>query len=356
MRSKINLVILTPGFAENESDTTCIPSLQLYLENLKTSCPEIDISIIAFYYPFAPGHYIWKGIPVYATDGYHGTQKKMVTGYRVLKHLFVLNKTKKIDILHAFWLTDTALIGSFIRILTGIPIVMTAMGQDVKKENRYLRFIPFSIANLTFLTTFQSNHNSRLIRKRKFKVIPFGVDPGLFNHTTTDRTTDILGVGSLNTVKNFQDFIYILFHVSKVFPNIVCKILGEGPERESITKLISKFDLEKNVILTGKVSHAMVIREMHSAKVLLHTSKFEGQGLVINEALASGSYVVSYQTGIATELKSNKVFTGSGRDELIRNVINILQKTEPVYTSQMTHKISDTVNQFLNIYSEAIKQ
>ena len=53
MKKKLDtLVILSPGFAANEADTTCLPPMQLFVKALKEICPGLNIIVIAFQYPF----------------------------------------------------------------------------------------------------------------------------------------------------------------------------------------------------------------------------------------------------------------------------------------------------------------
>ena len=50
-RTKI-LVILTPGFAKDETDTTCLPMQQSFIRCLNKMIPHLNIIILAFQYPF----------------------------------------------------------------------------------------------------------------------------------------------------------------------------------------------------------------------------------------------------------------------------------------------------------------
>ena len=61
---KKTLVILIPGFPENERDSTCVPFPQSFVKNLKQINPFLHIIVIAFQYPFSPGTYDWHGVEV----------------------------------------------------------------------------------------------------------------------------------------------------------------------------------------------------------------------------------------------------------------------------------------------------
>jgi glycosyltransferase involved in cell wall biosynthesis len=351
IKSQINLVVLTPGFAVDEKDTTNIPSLQLYLQNLKSSFPQINIQIITFHYPTKRGWYIWNGINVFAIGG-HKTKIGMISIWiRVLIQLLSLKRKFGIDVVHAFWLIDTTLIGLLFRLFTRTPLVVTAMGQDVKKGNGYLKMLRIFKTDLIFLSQFHAGYNPKLSLHRDFRIIPFGVDPVFYDLPLLDRSTDILGVGSLNKVKNYRDFIEIIRYVAQVLPELRCRIIGEGTERLYIEQLISKYKLERTITLVGEIAFEKVAQEMKSCKVLLHTSLFESQGLIFTEALACGAYVVSYHVGITKELISKRIFTGESKNQLSSQLVDILQKKEPDYSPEILYTINKSCTQYNNIYT-----
>src|SRR5205823_163183 len=72
-------------------------------------------------------------------------------------------------------------------------------------------------------------------------------------------------------------------------------ILGEGPERSALTALIESLNLGGRVELVGHV--ARVRPWLDRAHALLLTSRFEGYGAVVVEALAAGRPVVATPCG-----------------------------------------------------------
>ena len=104
-----------------------------------------------------------------------------------------------------------------------------------------------------------------------------------------------------------------------------------------------------NIQLAGELPYEKVVNAMCSARILLHTAKFEGQGLVITEALAAGLYVVSYPVGIAASISSKKLMTGNTPAELAGHIHTILQ-SEPDYTPDIRYTIGDTCREYLEIY------
>jgi len=46
MKDKQTLIILSPGFAANEEDTTCLPAQQSFILTLKKNFPSLNIIVI----------------------------------------------------------------------------------------------------------------------------------------------------------------------------------------------------------------------------------------------------------------------------------------------------------------------
>lgn len=354
MRSKIDLVILTPGFAADEDDTTAIPSLQLLIGNMRSLYPGINIYIIAFHYPFRSGLYEWKGIPVFAAGGARWKPFKLFLWARIILHLLKLKRERGIDILHAFWLSDTALLALLLGRLTGIRVLVTAMGQDIKKQNKFLPLIRRLKPKLITISEFQAASLPSGFSHRLVEVIPFGIDSKYYNSESRVRHWDILAVGSLNEVKNYQDFIRIIKYLTGSFTGLRCGIIGEGGQRGEIERLVAQYGLQGHITLFGELPYREVITKMQESKILLHTSLFEGQGLVLTEALAAGSYVVCYPVGTAWSGAVQKIRTGATADELEHILSNILNDPNPDFSPVIFCGIEETCRRYYEIYSTLV--
>ena len=62
-------VILTPGFAANEADTTCLPFLQILVKAINKNFSSIKIIILCFQYPFSANEYLWNDNKVISLGG-----------------------------------------------------------------------------------------------------------------------------------------------------------------------------------------------------------------------------------------------------------------------------------------------
>lgn len=100
----------------------------------------------------------------------------------------------------------------------------------------------------------------------------------------------VLGVGRLIEAKNFELLIRAFAQTRNVTP---CRlvILGEGPLREHLEALVVELGLNADVLMPGSVDNPMAW--MSRAGVFVLSSRREGFGNVIVEAMASGAPVVA---------------------------------------------------------------
>ncbi|MGG4407199.1 glycosyltransferase family 4 protein [Niallia taxi] len=72
-------------------------------------------------------------------------------------------------------------------------------------------------------------------------------------------------------------------------------VAGDGPDREKFQKLISDNNLQDKFILKGSVSSEELVDIYSSGSIFISTSRWEGFGLVITEAMACGLPIISFK-------------------------------------------------------------
>ena len=100
----------------------------------------------------------------------------------------------------------------------------------------------------------------------------------------------IVAVGRLSVEKSYHTLIMALKIVRQKLP-VRLLILGEGSERQNIQALVEAQGLVNDVELAGFVSNPYAF--MKRAALYVLSSRFEGLGNVLVEALALGCHVVS---------------------------------------------------------------
>lgn len=100
----------------------------------------------------------------------------------------------------------------------------------------------------------------------------------------------ILSVGRLAKIKGYQDLLKTFNEIIK-YKDARLVIIGEGPYRSELEKIIHELHLQDNVRLMGYVENPYPYMELSSVLVL--TSYKEGFGNVLVEGLYCGAQVVS---------------------------------------------------------------
>ncbi|MGV6829057.1 MAG: glycosyltransferase [Flavobacteriales bacterium] len=337
-----HIVLLTPGFPENEADTTCIPALQLFAKKLQEE-ESIKLSIVTLHYPFKKRIYNWYSATVYALgfkNKFSFTKKS-----RVLKTINQIHLENPINSLHTFWLGECAYYGLLFSKKQDIKHICTLMGQDAKKGNRYVNKLALDQITLVSLSKF---HQELFYKNYQTKtlVIPWGIEKPLFKNEK--KQIDIIGVGSFIKLKNYIHFIKTIKILKEETPTIKAIIIGEGPTQKQLESEARKYNLENNILFLGKLNYNTTQQYIAQAKILLHPSHYESFGLVFAEALANKTFIVSKKTGFASDSEVWK--TGDTVEDFARLVKEFLKNKFPEKSNYP--QVKDTVAQYLKLYEK----
>ncbi|MCX6199156.1 MAG: glycosyltransferase family 4 protein [Bacteroidetes bacterium] len=343
-----HVVFITPGFAKDENDASCIPPLQLFAKHLAQQ--NFKVTVVALEYP-EKKNYQWHLVNVYSCGGNNAIVAKPFTWLKATALLKKINQECKIDVVHSFWLQDTMLVGNYFARKYSIPYLTTMMGQDVLPSNNYLKVLSLSKQKLVALSNFHANTLNATTQKVVHKIIPWGIDKNEFpEFNAGKRTVDILAVGSLNQVKNLNEFIEVVALVKNDFPKVNAIIAGDGLLRNELEGKVKQLNLSNNINFKGHLQRPEILQLMQQSKILLHISKFESYGYVFAEALWSGMKIVSHKVGIANEQNS---FIGNSTQELANNCVDVLQ-TVKTFTPIETTFIQQTVADYIDLYNKLL--
>jgi len=127
------------------------------------------------------------------------------------------------------------------------------------------------------------------------EVIPGGVD---FNNITATSghhiPSDIIFAGRLIKEKNLDLLIKAVNIVKKSVPNVNCLIIGDGPERESLMRLVGELNLGENIHFEPFFNNQSTLYSyMKGSRVFVLPSIREGFGICVLEANACGLPVIT---------------------------------------------------------------
>lgn len=110
----------------------------------------------------------------------------------------------------------------------------------------------------------------------------------------------VLSVGTLSERKGHEYLVRAVAAIRPEMPDLVCRIIGEGPERPKLEAIIAQLGLAGTVELCGKRPHAEVLGEMSWCDVFALASWGEADGTVYGEAAQFGTPVIACaEEGIA---------------------------------------------------------
>ena len=342
MNNNPHLVFFTPGFPENEQDSLCIPALQIFIKAFAPRFPG-KISIITFQYPYQKNHYRWHGIDVYALGGKNRRFNKFWIWHQAKKICKKINQQQPVTRLHSFWMGECAMVAADLSRKYRLPHICTLMGQDVLPKNAWFK----KIKNLPMLISLSAFHARQLQTNHHLSstIIPWGI--AIKDTPVIRKKIDLIGIGSLIPLKRFDGFIEMVGRLKTFNPDINCKIIGAGILKDRLAAQIKNKGLTKNITLMGALPYAESQRLIAQSKVLLHLSDFESFGMVVIEALALQTRVITRPVGIANEIAA--VQKTNSKEEtltLLRKALKENELPSPVY-----YDIENTVSKYLEMFA-----
>lgn len=139
--------------------------------------------------------------------------------------------------------------------------------------------------------------------KKDIRVLPTGVELKKFKntkkgflHSKLDIKKEnkiLLYVGRLGREKSVDFLIKAFKMVLAKDKNTVLVLVGDGPERKSLTRLAAELKVDEKVYFLGFMDPEFIPSVYADSDLFVFASKTETQGLVVPEALASGLPVVA---------------------------------------------------------------
>lgn len=339
------MIILTPGFPKDENDTTCLPTQQLFARTLKHVFPKLEVKIIALHYPYYQTTYKWHGIDVYPLNG--NSRKgilRLLTWYKCYSLLAqIVSQQNTLGIL-SFWCNETALIGKYFSKRRKIDHKIWISGQDAKKENVFVKWIKPSPNDLVAMSDFLK---TEFYKNHKIEVGHVVYNGVAATFTNVSKDIDIVGVGSLIPLKQYEVFMSVVAETRRQKPSLTAVLVGKGPEEKNLKKLIKDLSLEEKVQMPGEVDHDTLMAWMNRARVLLHPSQYEGYSTVCLEALANGCHVVSFVRAETNRVKNWHVV--KDQSEMTAKTKQLLE-SEADFKPVLMRDIETTVKQMISLF------
>ena len=111
---------------------------------------------------------------------------------------------------------------------------------------------------------------------------------------------NIICVANLTPVKNHRLLLTSFKNVIDINHNLHLTLVGDGPLKDDLIKMVSELGLEEYVTFTGSVKNPVTFLKV--ADVFVLSSHFEGMPLSVVEAMAAGLPIVAPKVGGLIEM------------------------------------------------------
>jgi glycosyltransferase involved in cell wall biosynthesis len=215
------------------------------------------------------------------------------------------------DLIHAHWLFPQGWIAAWLGRRWKVPVIVTAHGGDAfsLQQSALAGIKRWTVQNCSTWTS-NTSATAQAVGDRlpKPEIIPMGVDYRRFNSgISLDKSPEVsvlLFVGRLVEKKGVRDLInaYALLEETALEKTELW-IVGDGVEREALELLVNQLNLRGKILFHGRLPNDQLPNYYAAADIFIAPSitdssgDSEGQGVILLEALASGTAIISTRTG-----------------------------------------------------------
>ncbi len=284
-----------------------------------------------------------------------------------------LDKERNYSIIWSIMASQAGIAATFFKFSSkGKKLLLTIQEGDPEEHlERYVFGIKFlyqilikpwhmlSFKNADAITVISSHLKKRALENNDrvpIKVIPNGVDLDLFRPKRPEEKPGIISkdkiiltVSRLVKKNGVDDLIKAIseLRIMNYESGIKLLIVGDGPNKNELEKLVKKLNLEDKVKFFGHMDHMEIVKYYYLADVFVRPSISEGLGNVFLEAMATGlpiigtpvggipDFLIDRETGLFCQAGNPESIAqkikeiledNSLREELIKNGIELVRE------------------------------
>lgn len=150
-----------------------------------------------------------------------------------------------------------------------------------------------------------------IVKNKKVVIIPPGIDIQKYkvsNRKKQNKIIEFVTASVLIKRKNVESLIKSFYEASRVNKNIRLRIIGDGPEMNSLKILVKKLNIQNYVLFEGYVEYAKMPTMYGNSDVFVSMTKAETWGQMYLEAMACGLPVITTVNDGSNEIIKDGVF------------------------------------------------
>jgi teichuronic acid biosynthesis glycosyltransferase TuaC len=348
--SALHVLTLTPFFPSDKNEVRgCF--IAEPLERLK------DLGVASSVIAVSPMHYPrqnssvsaaaeWVRFPQLPGNAGLPTAGKLLYA-SIIKRVRHIHSVRPINLVHAHAALPCGHAAALLSKRLNIPFVVTVHGLDVFNMcseigiaaawRRKVSLEVYRAARIVICVSrkVQEVLNAGASPESRSIIVHNGVDPNLFIPLRGDvgaMALEILIVGTLLPSKGHELVLRALRELKSAFPQLRCRIVGEGPYRSQFEALARDLGIEQQVQFVGRRSRSEVAEDMRRCSVFVLPSWNEALGCVYLEAMSSGKPVIGCRGQGIDELiqhgENGWLIPADGLEELVRGISTLLGSLE----------------------------
>lgn len=194
------------------------------------------------------------------------------------------------DLIHAHYAIPAA--DAVLRARDHAPLVVSEHGGDVfhtahLPAGRARVTNAFENARIVLANSIGIEKACRDLGARRTRVVHLGTDLVPIERRPPERPT-LVTVGQLIARKRQADVMRAMWILRDRRPDLRYRVVGDGPERDSLAALARHLELDDRVEFTGQLPHEEALRRGRDASVFVMPSTDEAFGVAYVEAMAAG--------------------------------------------------------------------
>ncbi len=226
---------------------------------------------------------------------------------RLLGRIRKLHSVQPFDVIHAHAALPCGHAAALLSRRLHIPFVVTIHGLDVF-NTCFLAGMPADWRRKISLDVYRAARTVICISGKvqdilqtgtpaeiRSAIVYNGVNPNFFSPNPAEvRPSDpeILIVGNLLPSKGHELVLRALRDLRPSFPQLCCRIIGEGNGRARLQALARDLDIAKQIFFAGRQGRSEVAEAMRRCSVFVLPSRNEGLGCVYLEAMSCAKPVI----------------------------------------------------------------
>lgn len=221
--------------------------------------------------------------------------------YRIFTLLYIGLK-KNPDIYIGIYFTLHGIFAWIAGKLFNKPVIQILIGTDRPKVEASKIFLKI-LNEAEYIGVRGKTSENQLIKlgiKPEKFFVPNGVNVlnfETFKPSGGKKNYDLIYIGRLDKNKQVQMIIHAGALVLHAHPDLKVAIVGDGPERDTLRKLVADLGLVEVVSFLGTQPYSEIPRLLNESRIFVMASKFEGLPVAMLEALCCGLPVVVPNVG-----------------------------------------------------------